>query len=202
MATELQSLLDKIQTEGIAKAEGEAKIILEEAREKATAIVDEAKREKARAEQAAQAAARDFQTRAEQSVRQAARDVVLGVRAAVQDTLDRVLLSGIRETLREDALSDLILEAVRAYIAASSGSAAATVKVPEAQAAGLRGALLDKARSVAKDGLEIRADRAVRGGFRVTLADGRVEHDFSEGAIREALAGLLRPTLAELLEEK
>lgn len=199
MSTELQSLLDKIQSEGVAKAEAEANRILEEARKKAAAIVAEAETQRTASQARAETEAQQFQQRAEQSVRQAARDAVLGVREAVEQMLRRILLSGVTQALAPDVMKTLVIEAVRAYIATSSGGEHAAVKVPPDQAGALREAVLQEVREAAAKGLEIRPDRDVRAGFRVSLAEGRIEHDFTAEAIQDAMARLLRPALAELL---
>ena len=57
-----------------------------------------------------------------------------------------------------------------------------------------------KARLAKQGEATVVTDPQMGTGFKVRLAGGRVEHDFSGDAVREALAGLLRPQLAKLLE--
>lgn len=199
MSTELQSLLDKIQNEGVAKAEAEADRILAEARKKAAAIIAEAEARRTDLLARTESEAKQFQQRAEQSVRQAARDVVLGVQRSVEEMLRGILLQEVVESLGPDTMQTLVVEAVRAYLAAPAEGGHAAVHLPEGQEEALREAVLREAREAAAQGLEIRPDRSVHAGFRVSLADGRIEHDFTAEAIQEALARLLRPALAELL---
>lgn len=202
MAAELQSLLDKIQSEGIAKADAEAKRILDEARAKAAALVAEAGKQRDEARKQAEADAQLFQQRAEQAIRQAARDVVLGVRESVDQMLGRVLLAKVSENLAPDVLRTVIVDTIKAYAQSADGSAGLEVLVSPKDVEGLADAVVKAAQEAAIAGLEIRADREVGAGFRVALAGGRIEHDFTAGAIQGAMARLLRPALAKLLADR
>jgi len=202
MAAELQSLLDKIQSEGIAKADAEASRILEEARRKATAIVAEAEAQRVSARNQAEADARLFQQRAEQAVRQAARDVVLGVRESVEQMLRRVLLAEITKGLTPDFLQTLIADVIKAYAQSPEGTADIEVLASPEQASKLEAYVLQAAQGTSLKGLSIRPDRDVSAGFRVALAEGRIEHDFSAAAIQTAMSRLLRPELAKLLADE
>ena len=195
MAEDLQALLDRIQTEGVAKAEAEASRIVEEAKKKATDLVAKAHAEESAAKERVAAEAAQFQERAEANVRQAARDVVLGVEKSVHDTLDRLLLAKVSSALDADTVRRLIAEVVPQF--AKSGDVA--VELPAEKAAALRDALLAELQGAAVKGVEIRSADDLAAGFRVSLAGGRVEYDFSADAIREEMSRMLRPELAKLL---
>ena len=127
MAEELQSLLDRIQSEGVAKAEARAAEIVAEAEKKAAEI-----------RAAAEADAATLQSRAEQSLQQAARDVRLQVGAAIQETLERVLLKDVRAALADPAFLQRYVE-----MAAKSVGGAAELDVAEGVDAGGRGVALE-----------------------------------------------------------
>ena len=103
MAEELQSLLDRIQAEGVDKAKAEAARIVEEAERKAADVVAEAGRKAADLRAKAEEEARVLQARSEQSLRQAARDVVLEVGENVRQTLERVLRKDVDAALADPA---------------------------------------------------------------------------------------------------
>jgi len=199
MAADLQALLDKIQTEGVDKAETEARRIVDAAREKAAAIVAEAEKQQAAAKAAAETETRLLQSRAEQSIRIAARDVLLGVSEALDQTLKRLLLDKIASSLSPDFLQTFVADVVKAYAQSPDAAQGIEVRVPEAQSEQLRDYLLQSLRDSAAKGLRISPDSDTSAGFRVALADGRIEHDFSAQAIQTAMARLLRPALANLL---
>ena len=193
MAEELQSLLDRIQSEGVAKAEARAAEIVAAAEKKAADIVAAAEKKAAELRSAAETDAATLQSRAEQSLQQAARDVRLQVGAAIQETLERVLRKDVRAALADPAFLQRYVE-----LAAKSAGGAAEMRVPEDQAA----ALADYARLRLVDevskGLKIAPDSDVAAGIRVLLDDGRVEHDFTDDAVMEALSRVVRPSLAKL----
>jgi V/A-type H+-transporting ATPase subunit E len=191
--------LDKIQNEGIAKADAEAARILEEARKKAAGIVAEAEKKQAAARAQSEVDAKLFQQRAEQAVRQAARDVVLGVSEAVDQTLRRVLLAKTTAALSPEFLQTFVADVVRAYAASAEGGQGIEILASPEQADKLSDYLLKSIQDSAAVGLKVRPDRDVTAGFRVSLAGGRIEHDFSAQAIQAAMARLLRPALAKLL---
>lgn len=195
MAEQLQALLDRIQTEGVAKAEAEAARIVEEAKKKAADIVAKARAEETAAKERAETEAAQFRDRAEANVRQAARDVVLGVDKSIHDTLDRLLLAKVSAALDSDTVRRLVAEVVPQF--AKGGDAA--VALAPAQATTLRDALLAELQGAAAKGVDIRSDDDLAAGFRVSLAGGRVEYDFSANAIREEMSRMLRPELAKLL---
>jgi len=203
MAEDLQSLLDKIQKEGIDKATAEAERIVARASAKAEETRAAAEAAAADLRRSAEADATLFQQRAEQAVRQSARNVVLGVEKAVDDTLDRLFLRKTAAALTPEFLQPLIADVVRAYASTAEGREGVEVQLPAAQAAALADGILAAAQSEASaGGLAVRAADDLDSGFRVSLAGGRVEHDFSAEAIAAAMGRFLRPALAALLPAK
>ena len=109
---ELQSLLEKINREGIEKAEAEAAKIIAEAKAKAEAIVKnaEAEAEKAKAEAEKNAAA--FAERGAESVRQAARDTLISVRESVSSMLENLLAKNVDAALADEKTAAVIMAIV------------------------------------------------------------------------------------------
>ena len=77
---DLQSLLEKINRDGVEKAEAEAKKIVAAAQAKADEIVKNAQAAAAKAKAEAQTESEAYAARAAETVRQSARDIVLGVK--------------------------------------------------------------------------------------------------------------------------
>lgn len=201
MAEELQSLLDRIQKDGVDKADAEAARIVETAREKAAAIKAEAEAEaRARLEKAEQEAAA-FESRARETLRQAARDVVLSVGEALQSVLRGVLRRETSQAMTADVVGQMLVTFTEAYARQDGRAAGLEALVAPEQKQAVADycfkALSDKAR----EGLEIKGDSSVVSGFRVTLAGQNVQHDFSQQAVADALGQLLRPQLAEIVRE-
>jgi V/A-type H+/Na+-transporting ATPase subunit E len=194
MTQDLQQLLEKINTEGVEKANIEAAKIIDQATLQAKALVDAATREATKKVATAKQESDAFERRAEETIRQAARDTLLNVEKALTDMLCALLLKEVKTTMNTPALvSQLASEAVRAYITGKGG-------VDVATSAALADALRATLATEAANGVTVVTDTLIGSGFKVRLANGRIEHDFSGGAVADALAKNLRPKLAALLK--
>ena len=191
MAEELQQLLEKIQRDGVDKANAEAQSIVDKAKKEAQSIVDKAKEEAAAATAKAEADAKAFGERANTTIKQAARDTVLEVRESVNRFFERLLAQDVKVALADNAAA-LAADAVKALAAGADAQVAANAQLAEA--------LRAQFAAGAAKGVTVVTDESVGTGFSVRLDGGRVEHDFSEKAITAALAKRLRPDLAKLVE--
>ena len=189
MAEDLQSLLEKINRDGVEKANAEAAKIVAEAKAKAADIVKTANAEAAKAKADADKAAADYAARAAETVGQAARDTILKVEAAVTAMLTNLLAKDVDKALADEkSVAALTLEAVKGL------AGEAEVAVPAKLAPAL------KAQLASQKNVTVVTDDAVGSGFSVRLDGGRVEHAFTGGAVAAELAKRLRPDLAKLLK--
>ena len=190
MAEELQQLLEKIQHDGVEKANAEAATILAKAKTDAAAILKDAESKAAALRAQAETDARAFEERARKTISQAARDTVLEVKDAIGRMLEKLLAKDVAA-----ALADPSEAAKLALAAVNELGSNADVAAGEKLAAALKAQLA----ADAKAGVKVVLDESVGTGFSIRLDGGRVEHDFSESAIVAALAKRLRPDLAKLV---
>ena len=190
MAEELQQLLEKIQHDGVEKANAEAATILAKAKADAAAILKDAESRAAALRAQAETDARAFEERARKTISQAARDTVLEVKDAIGRMLEKLLAKDVAA-----ALADPSEAAKLALAAVNELGSNADVAAGEKLAAALKAQLA----ADAKAGVKVVLDESVGTGFSIRLDGGRVEHDFSESAIVAALAKRLRPDLAKLV---
>ena len=196
MTQDLQHLLEKIQRDGVDKAKTDADKIIDAAQSQARSLLEAARAEATTLTTGAQMEAEAFERRAEETIRQSARDTLLSVEKSVTALLTNLLLKEVNTALNStDLVSGLVLEAVRAYLGGKG-----TVEV--AAAAELVDALRAKLAAEAVAGVTVVSDATTGAGFRVRLADGRVEHDFTGAAIVDALSKQLRPRLAALMKTR
>ena len=185
---DIQSLLEKINREGVEKAEAEARRIVDEAKARAAQIVSdaEAEAEKAKAD-GAKAAAADAERSAE-TIRQGARDVVIEVRESVTALLEKLLAKDVSAALSDEKEAvGLVAEAVREL--AGPGEISCGERLAQALRAQLAG----------QGGFTVVVDESTGAGFSVKTDGGRIEHAFTDEAIAAELARRLRPELAKLL---
>lgn len=185
---DLQNLLEKINRDGIEKAEAEAKKIVDEARSKAEAIVKEAFDKAAQAKADADKAAQAYAERAAETIRQSARDVKIGVQGAVTALLEKLLVKDVDKALGDEKNAlQVVTEAIRDLT--GPGEIRCGEKLAKALGAQL----------AALKGFTLATDETLGAGFAVRTDGGRVEHDFTGAAISAELAKRLRPDLAKLL---
>ena len=190
MAEELQQLLEKIQHDGVEKANAEAATILAKAKADAAAMLKDAESKAAAFRAQAETDAKAFEERAQKTISQAARDTVLEVKDAIGRMLEKLLAKDVAA-----ALADPSEAAKLALAAVNELGSNADVAAGEKLAAALKAQLA----ADAKAGVKVVLDESVGTGFSIRLDGGRVEHDFSESAIVAALAKRLRPDLAKLV---
>ena len=201
MTEQLQDLLARIQKEGTEKADAEAQRVLGEARTKADALVRAAEQTAAERHTQAERDAALLAERGRKALEQAARDVVLTVGDAITRAFQDMVGAAVGQALQGDALNEMLLAVVKAYCTADGRQARIDVLVPAARQQQVRDFFLARFREALENGVEIRGDASLAGGFTVRLAQGNISHDFSQDAIADALCQLLRPQVAEIVRQ-
>ena len=187
---DLQSLLEKINRDGVEKADAEAKKILDEAKAKAAKIVQEAQESAARAKADAEKDSAAYAERAAETIRQSARDITIGVKSAITALLESVLAKDVDRALADEkTATQIVAEAIKDLT--GPGEIRCGAKLASAlrsQVSGLKSFTLT-------------VDETLGTGFTVKLDGGRVEHSFTDDVIAAELAKRLRPDLAKLMKE-
>ena len=189
MSEDLQSLLEKINRDGVEKANARAAEIVAAAESKAKSIVANAEEEAAKMRSGAERDAADFAARATESVRQAARDTVLAVEESVSKLLKNLLEKDV-----DAALADPVTAA------ALASEAVKGLDSPAEIAAGPKLAAALKAQLASEKNITVVLDETSLSGFSVRIDGGRVEHAFTKDIVAGELARRLRPELAALLK--
>ncbi len=189
MSEDLQGLLEKINRDGVEKANAAAEKIIAEAKAKAAEITRAANEEAAKAKADADKAAKDYASRAAETVKQAARDTILKVEAATTAMLENLLGKNVEKALADEkTVRELAAEAVKGLVAP------AEVAAPAKLVAAL------KAQLASQTNIKVVLDESLDAGFAVKIDSGRVEHAFTPEVIAAELAKRLRPDLAALLK--
>ncbi len=198
MAEELQSLLERIQTEAVDTATKKADEIVAKAREKAAAVVKEAE-DKAR-QQLAQADqdAKAFAERSRKTLEQAARDLLITIGQGVNQIFARLVAESVDHGLTPDAMKTMLVKVVEAMGGDKEGAQVVVSVSPKEQQA-VAQFFLNKFKHAAQKGLEVQADNEIFKGFRVTVKGENAFVDYTSEAIAESLMNFLRPQLAEIV---
>ena len=184
---DLQDLLEKINRDGVEKAEAEARKIIDDARAKADALIKGAQAQAVQSKADAEKASAAYAERAAETIRQSARDIVIGVKDSVTALLESLLAKNVEKTLGDSA-AQIAADAIKDL----TGSGEITC--------GPKLAATLKAQLAANGNIKVTTDEALGAGFTVKVDGGRVEHDFTAETISTELAKRLRPDLAKLLK--
>ena len=200
MEAQLQELIDRIKTEGVAEAEGEAKKIIQEAREQASAITDKAHKEAERIVGDAKAAAARFETTGREAVTQAARNVILGLRSSITELLGKVVSREVKAALSEDVMQKIICNLVEEWL--KRGDESVEVLLSPKDLKGMEESCFAMLAEEMKKGVELKPLPEIEAGFRVGRKNGSVYYDFTDAGIVEYLTQYLNPKLAECMKEE
>jgi len=186
---DLQSLLEKINREGVEKADAEARRIINEAQAKAVALLQKVQEEVVRVKADADKESAAYAEHAKESVGQAARDLVLGVKDAVTALLEKILVKDVDKAISDEKTAlDLVTTAIKDLTGPGEISCGpALAKALSAQLA-------------ASGSFTVVTNEQQGTGFTVKLDGGRIEHAFTDDVIAAELAKRLRPDLAALLK--
>ena len=186
---DLQSLLEKINREGVEKADAEAAKIIADAQAKADTLVKDALAKAAQAKADAEKDAKAYAERAAETIRQSARDIVIGVKDSVTALLENLLAKDVEKALGDEtAAVQIVADAIR------------DLTGPGEIRCGAKLAATLNSQLSALNSFTVAADEALGAGFTVKVDGGRVEHDFTAETISTELAKRLRPDLAKLLK--
>ncbi len=200
MSDPLQPLLERIQTEGLAKAQQQAQSLLQTARAEAEKIREEAQRDADALRQKAALDAAASVERGRKTLELAARDLLLSVRSATIRYFENLLAQQVGKALAPEELKDLIRTAVQAWLSSHHSAKDLELLVPPDIQETLKNSILqDFQQQAGGNGLLIHADPTLTKGFKVVRRTEHVELDFTPQAIAEALSRLLRPHLADIV---
>jgi V/A-type H+-transporting ATPase subunit E len=186
---ELQSLLEKINRDGVEKAEAEAAKIISDAKMKAESIVKNAQAAADKTRSDAEKDAAAFAERASEAVRHAARDTMISIRETLTAMLEKLLAKNVNTALADNQTAvTLVTKAIEGLCGETEIAVA-----PE-----LAESL--KTQLAANSELKITADESIESGFSVKIDGGRIEHSFTDEVIAAELAKRLRPDLAALIK--
>lgn len=199
MEIQIQELIDKIKKDGIrtateeanmikAEAEKEAKRILDSAKKDAEDIITRGKMDAERAEKAGIAA-----------LQQASRNLILSFKDEVQALLDRIVKEAVNNNYNDDVIKQALPQILTSWSAKGTDNLA--VILPENELSRLQGFFNDRLANELKKGVELKSNRKLTSGFRISNKEGSVYYDFTSEAVANLLSGYLNTKLAGILKD-
>ena len=115
MAEDLQGLLDRIQNDGLQKAETEREKIIADAKAQAEKIVADANAQAEAIMKKAKETADDDIKRGEITIRQAARDIIIALKGELLERLRRIAKDNVAEAMTPQLMAQLVATMADAY---------------------------------------------------------------------------------------
>lgn len=197
MEVKLESLIEKIKSEGVEGAQKESQEIVAQAKQEAADIVAKANKHAEDIVAKAEAKAQQFQENSELAIQQAARDGELLFKGKITDLFDSVFKRETKTALSPDFMKQMILKIVDEW----KGSDV-EVTVNDADQAQLEQVLLSGLAEDVKKGISIKPSSNVSGGFQIGVKDENVYYDFTDDSVAAILKSSLNPRLQEILGKK
>lgn len=185
MAEELQSLLEKINQDGIKKAEAQKAAIVAAAEAEAAEIIANAQKEAAKIISAAQQEAESTAQRTAGALEQSRRDILLQLRKELSSRLHESILDAAAAALAPEFMGQLIKELALAFAAAPDSVISVRTSVKDAAALDqvLRGALADSFVKIP----QVFPGKEIKGGMELSFDGGRCFYDFTLDAVADLM---------------
>ncbi|MGE5228665.1 MAG: hypothetical protein ACM3MJ_02985, partial [Deltaproteobacteria bacterium] len=133
------------------------------------------------------------------ALEQAARDFLLALRQSIEAVLRETLCESVAEALSPDVMAQILVRLADAYAAHDMNESRVDVLLSPEDRDAVGAIVMEKYRELVRQGLTLRPDERVEDGFKVSFVDYNLYHDFSAGALAEALAPVLRPPLCDIV---
>ena len=201
MAEELQSLLERIQNEGVKKAEDQKEQILADAKTQAEQIIAKATSEAEALRKSAAEDATKSEVRAKSAIQQATRDILLALKSDLQDRLQSVVKGCVGEAMTAESMKKFLDDMVSASKAQGVDVDAGVevlinAKDAEEMTKLLHGGLLNKLKATPQ--ISISKDFAA--GIQIGFKADEVFLDLSDDALTDLVCAYVGPKLTALIQ--
>lgn len=196
MAQDIQSLIDKINREGLQAAQEKARQIEDEAGKKAEDIVSRAQKEA----EAILSKAEKEAARTEENtlivLKQASRDLLLNFKNEINLILKKVAALQIKEALTPQMMAEIIIAIIKDSLRPENGGI--VISLNKESARELEEVLFSRLNEEIKKGITIRPSEDTLAGFLISFDEGKSHYDFSPEGLAEYISLYLKPKLGEL----
>ena len=200
MSEKLKELLNKINEEGVQKAEENAKAIELEAKKDADKILKDAKGEAKRiVEDAKNKTAKTGKT-TELALKQASRDLILSLKDEIRKVFHKIVSGETAKAMSSENMADILKDLIEAYLKENGKASDIKVLLKKEDLEKLKKSFIAKLKDSLKDGVEFRPSPNINSGFSISFDKGKSFFDFTDEGLKEALCAYLNPEVTRLLK--
>ena len=200
MPEELQSLLEKINEEGVKKGEETKNKIISDAGIEAEKIISDAKAKADDIVKKAQLDSETVKSRGEAAVRQAVRDIVITLQGEILNRFKSVVKESTADAMTPDLMGKIIIEMVKNYnIKNPSGEADIELILAQKDIDAMERLLKTSLVNSLKKNPSISLGQNFAAGIKISFKGDDVFFDFSDEAISDMICAYVGPRLAAVI---
>jgi len=200
MNNKIKELTDKIQKEGLEKANQEAERIIGEARSEAEKILSDARAEADKIRKDAEKSARDFQERTESDVRMSQQQALAALKKEITELIQSdILKEPIKSSLDDKKFVAHLLESVVQNWKNSHEDVNLKVLLPPDQLKDVENHFSKKMKDAMANGLVIKEYPGIDRGFEIQPESGNFKISMSDEAFEEFIRDHFRPHTIKFL---
>ena len=203
MAEELQKLLDKINEEGVKKAEVEKDKIIADAKKKAAEIIADAQKSAAEVKKKSEADAERNEKRAADTIRQASRDIMLALKDELQSRLKAVVKECVGEAMTPEVMGRLVQEMEKSFLEGKSGAdVGVEVLLSKKDLEKMDKLFKGSLGKNLKSNPDFSLGHDLTAGLKIGFKGNDLFFDFSDNALAEMICAYIGPRLATIISEE
>lgn len=200
MEIQLQELIDRIKSEGVAAAKTEAAEIIEAAKAEAERIVADAKAQSDKILSDAKTENERMTRSGEDAIRQAGRNLLISFRESVAKELDAILGEKVDAAYSKENLEKIIVNVIESW-ANKPDAEDLTVIIGGKELGELENSILAALKERISKGVTLGASDGFDGGFRIAAGESGAYYDFSADSVVDMMSGYLNPKIVALMKE-
>lgn len=200
MPEKLKELLEKINEEGVKRAEETARAIESKARHEAEKIIRDAKAHAEKIVEDANINAKKAHEASEAALKHSARDLTLSLKDEIRKIFNKIVAIETEKAVSGENLKDILQGLIETYVEKNGKSSDIKVLLNKEDLEKLKKTFIAKLQEKLRDGIEFKPSPNINTGFSISFDKGRSYFDFTDEGLREALCAYLNPELAKLLK--
>lgn len=204
MDDRLKELTNKIYSEGVDKAEKEAKEIVEKAQLEADKILKDSKKEAEEIKSKAEKEAEELKTNVESEIKLSARQAI----NALKQNIAELITVKVSKEATEGAISDkdfsknILEKFISSYIDSEDKNIDLAVNIPDKQKDEMNKFFDAQFKDILNKGLKVKFSDDINAGFEIGPADNSYKISFTDETFEAFFKNYLRPRSVKLLYDK
>ncbi|MFA4991299.1 MAG: hypothetical protein WC569_01800 [Candidatus Omnitrophota bacterium] len=200
MGENLKGLLEKINMEGVRKAEESARAIEGKAKAEAEKIMEDARKKAEKILEEASIKAEKAKLNGDLAIKQASRDLLLSLRDEIRKILNKVVGGETNRTLSTEETAGILHDLILKYSDKNGETSDIRVILKKEDLEKIRHGFMSRLKEKVKEGVEFKPSSGVGAGFYISFDKGKSYFDFTDEGLKETLCLYLNQELTDLIK--